>query len=166
MGGRHQIGTVGEIIPESWATSSGISKLTPELGHKLSSVLARKAAQRVLPVLLLLTIIGSAIAQTPPYLHGATVGTSPIQVASNNQLRRKIVLINPNATAIIAFCPAGPNRDTGLPVTCAVNGAGSITLQPGTGFVLLASNGADRLSTLIRKFPWRCREMCHGESIR
>jgi|KBSMisStandDraft_5_1062788.scaffolds.fasta_scaffold501659_2 hypothetical protein len=25
MGGRHQIGTVGEIIPESWATSSGIS---------------------------------------------------------------------------------------------------------------------------------------------
>jgi hypothetical protein len=31
-------------------------------------------------------------------------------------------------------------------VTCAVNGAGSITLQPGTGFVLSASNGADRLS--------------------
>jgi len=24
-GGRHQIGTVGEITPESWATSSGIS---------------------------------------------------------------------------------------------------------------------------------------------
>jgi hypothetical protein len=27
MGGRHQIGTVGEIIPEWWATSSGISIL-------------------------------------------------------------------------------------------------------------------------------------------
>jgi hypothetical protein len=29
MGGRHQIGTVGEIIPEWWATSSGISTGPP-----------------------------------------------------------------------------------------------------------------------------------------
>ena len=64
---------------------------------------------------------------------------------ANDLLRRKIVLYNPNATAIIAYCPAGPNRDTGLPLVCAVNGAGSSTLQPHTGFVLQGSNGATRL---------------------
>jgi hypothetical protein len=79
-------------------------------------------------------------------VHGGTVGTSAIQAAAANTLRRKIVFINPNATAIIAFCPAGPNRDTGATVTCAVNGPGSLTLQPNTGFVLLASNGSDRLT--------------------
>jgi len=89
--------------------------------------------------------VGAAFAQIPPYVHGGTVGTSPIQAAPNDLLRRKIVLYNPNATAIIAYCPAGPSRDTGLPLVCAVNGAGSITLQPYTGFVLQGSNGATRL---------------------
>ncbi len=35
MGGRHQIGTVGEIIPEWWATSSGISTLPPAEANKI-----------------------------------------------------------------------------------------------------------------------------------
>lgn len=81
---------------------------------------------------------GPAAAQSPapPYVHGGTVSTSPIQAAPASPVRRKIVLYNPNATALIAFCPAGPNRDTGVAFTCAVNGAGSITLQPYTGLVL------------------------------
>ena len=91
---------------------------------------------------LLLGAAAPSFAQTAPYVHAATVGTSPITAAPSNPLRKKIVLYNPNATAIVAFCPAGPNRDTGATVTCAVNGAGSITLQPYTGFVLQGSNGA------------------------
>lgn len=78
----------------------------------------------------------SSFAQVSPYVHGATVGTSVITAAPTNLLRKKIVLYNPNATALVAFCPSGPNRDTGATVTCAVNGAGSITLQPYTGLVL------------------------------
>ena len=80
-----------------------------------------------------------SFAQVPPYVHGATVGTSPIQALPTNPLRRKIYLYNPNATALIAFCPAGPNRDTGATVTCAINGAGSITLQPYGGLIMEGS---------------------------
>jgi hypothetical protein len=78
----------------------------------------------------------AAHAQTAPYVHGAVIGTSPVQVLATDPQRRKIFLFNPNASAAVAFCPAGPNRDTGAPLVCAVNGAGSITLQPGQGVML------------------------------
>ena len=80
-----------------------------------------------------------AFAQNAPYVHGSAVGTSPVQALPNNPARRKIFLYNPNATAALAFCPAGPNRDTGAAVACVVNGAGSITLQPYFGLVLEGS---------------------------
>jgi hypothetical protein len=92
-----------------------------------------------------------AAAQTPPYVHGATVGTSPIQALATNATRRKIFFYNPNATATIAFCPVGPNRDTGAALTCAVNGAGSITLAPGQGLVL---NGSTDVQILSMPTAW------------
>lgn len=79
---------------------------------------------------------GALFAQTAPFVHGATIGTSPVQVLATNPQRRKIFLFNPNASASVAYCPAGPNRDTGLPVVCAINGAGSITLSPGQGVMI------------------------------
>jgi|SRR6516165_9999804 hypothetical protein len=102
--------------------------------------------QSLIVVFALMAVASAAWSQSPPFVHAATVGVTPIQAAPANPLRKKIVLFNPNATAVLAFCPAGPNRDTGLPVTCAVNGAGSITLQPNSGLVLQGSNGYERLS--------------------
>lgn len=84
-------------------------------------------------------LAAASFAQVPPYVHGTTVGTSPIQALATNPLRRKIYLFNPNASALLAYCPAGPNRDTGSAVTCAINGAGSITLQPYTGMIIEGS---------------------------
>lgn len=86
--------------------------------------------------ILLLLGLASAQAQTAPYVHGGAISTSPIQVLPNSPARRKIFMFNPNATASVAYCPAGPNRDTGAAVTCAINGAGSITLLPGQGLML------------------------------
>jgi hypothetical protein len=130
------------------ALEAQLPKLTAELKSKVSDVVGRKVAQRVLPVLLfvLMAIASAALAQTPPYAHGGTVGTTPVQAAAPDTLRKKIVFFNPNSTAIIAFCPAGPNRDTGQPLVCAVNGAGSLTLQPGNGFVFSGSNNVERLT--------------------
>lgn len=92
--------------------------------------------------LLILVAIGPASSQVPPYVHGGTLSTSQVQVLSVDQQRRKIIFFNPNASTTIAFCPAGPNRDTGAAVTCAVNGAGSITLLAGQGFVVTGQNGS------------------------
>ena len=78
----------------------------------------------------------ASFAQTAPFVHGTTIGTSPVQVLATNPQRRKIFLFNPNASASVAYCPAGPNRDTGLPLVCAINGAGSITLTPGQGLMI------------------------------
>lgn len=81
-------------------------------------------------------MLGAARAQVAPYVHGGNIGTSPIQVLATDTARKKILLHNPNASVTIAYCPAGPNRDTGQPVVCAVNGAGSITLLPYSSVVI------------------------------
>lgn len=73
---------------------------------------------------------------SPPYVYPVTLGTSQAQILAANPARKRLVFINPNAAVTIAVCPAGPRRDTGATFTCAVNSAGSVTLQPYGSFVL------------------------------
>lgn len=74
--------------------------------------------------------VNAAAAQTMPYVYAKTVGTSVSQVLGINAARKRVEFFNPNPTALIAVCPAGPNRDNGSAVTCTVGGPGSITLLP------------------------------------
>jgi hypothetical protein len=89
-------------------------------------------------LLLLLLLFGAqASAQTlPPYVHGGTLGTTQSVVVPYDplSLRRKLIFLNPNASIAIAYCTVGPDRDTAQPVTCAINGPWSITLQPNQRF--------------------------------
>jgi hypothetical protein len=71
----------------------------------------------------------------PPFDYPPTLTTTPVQVLPLDPARRRIVFINPSATASIAFCPTGVTR-AGVPFACAVNGAGSITLLPLGSFIL------------------------------
>lgn len=91
-------------------------------------------------------LLGPAFAQTPspapPFVYPATIGTSPSQILPANPQRRKLIFHNPNAGATIAYCPAGPSRNN-VVFTCAVNGAGSITLFPGGSFSI--DSGDQRL---------------------
>jgi len=71
----------------------------------------------------------------PPFDYPPTLTTTPQQVLPIDTARRRIIFFNPSATATIAFCPSGVTR-AGVTFTCAVNGAGSITLLPLGSFVL------------------------------
>jgi hypothetical protein len=71
----------------------------------------------------------------PPFDYNPVLITTPQQILMVDTLRRRILFFNPSATATIAFCPAGPTR-AGATITCAVNGAGAITLPPLASFVL------------------------------
>lgn len=79
--------------------------------------------------LLLICMAGSAQAQVPPYVYPITLGTSPVAILSADPLRKKLIFHNPNATAMVAVCPAGPARNN-VTLTPAVNGAGCITILP------------------------------------
>jgi hypothetical protein len=63
----------------------------------------------------------------PPFDYPTALSTTPVQVLPINTARRRIVFFNPSQTVTIAFCPSGVTR-AGVTFTCAVNGAGSITL--------------------------------------
>jgi hypothetical protein len=73
---------------------------------------------------LLLSLFASAVhAQEPPYVYMATLGPSSMQVLPNNPARKRVVFINPNESASIAVCPAGPTRSApSVPVVAAING--------------------------------------------
>jgi hypothetical protein len=86
--------------------------------------------------LLALALAAPALAQVPPFVHGGTIGTSPITVLQEDSLRKKIIFFNGNAAGNLAFCPVGPDRDTNAAIVCAVNGADAITLAPGWTFVV------------------------------
>jgi hypothetical protein len=83
----------------------------------------------------------SAFGQTPPlplqppFDYPTVLGTTPVQVLPIDPARRRIIFVNPSATATIAFCPSQITRP-GVTFSCAVNGAGSITLVPLGSFVL------------------------------
>jgi hypothetical protein len=99
--------------------------------------------KRILFALALLLIPGAALAQTPPYAYPITVGTSPVQVLGPDAARRRLVFANPNATALIAVCPT-LSRVNSAPITCAINGAGSVPLLPYASFTVdgVGQNGA------------------------
>lgn len=71
-----------------------------------------------------------AAAQVAPYVYPISLGTSQVQVIGQNAARKKLIFHNPNDTAKVAVCPAGPARSNGATITAAINGAGCITLLP------------------------------------
>jgi hypothetical protein len=87
-----------------------------------------------------LLILGGAFpvgAQVPPYVYAITLGTSSIQVLPANTLRKRVLFVSPNATALVAVCPAGPTRVSGgVAVVAAINGAGCRTILPYDAFVV------------------------------
>jgi hypothetical protein len=100
--------------------------------------------KRILVALALLLAPSICFAQTPPYVYPLTIGTSPVQVLPGpNQARRRVVFQNPNATASVAVCPA-LSRVNSAAITCAVNGAGSITILPYASFTVdgVGQNGS------------------------
>jgi len=64
-----------------------------------------------------------------PFVWSATVTTAPAQVIGLNNSRKRIKFYNPNASVTVAVCPLY-SRNAGSTFTCAVNGAGSITILP------------------------------------
>lgn len=78
-----------------------------------------------------LVFAASANAQSPalPYTYPVTVGTGSAQAIGSNNARRRIEFYNSSDTAKIAVCPT-ISRTATPTITCAVNGAGSITLLP------------------------------------
>jgi hypothetical protein len=98
--------------------------------------------KRLLVVVALL-LPAAAFAQTPPYAYPITVGTSQVQVLGADNARRRLVFQNPNAKTTVAVCPA-ISRVNSAAITCAVNGAGSITILPYASFTIdgVGQNGA------------------------
>jgi hypothetical protein len=99
--------------------------------------------KRLLFALALLLIPAAALAQVPPYDYPLTIGTSPVQVLAADSARRRLVFANPNATALIAVCPT-LSRINSAAITCAVNGAGSVTILPYASFTVdgVGQNGS------------------------
>lgn len=92
---------------------------------------------RAMVVAALAVAATGALAQTnttplPPFDRPATVGTSPVLVLPQNDARRSLEFCNPNivGSAInCAVCPVRSRVNSGV-ITCAVGGAGSISLPP------------------------------------
>jgi flavoprotein len=97
---------------------------------------------KLVALLLLLAGAVSASAQVPPYVYPVTLGTSSTQVLPVNPARKRVIFVNPNATALVAVCPAGPARNTGATVTAAINGAGCRTILPYDAFVVDGSGAS------------------------
>lgn len=64
----------------------------------------------------------------PPFVYPLTVGTSPAQILPF-QDRRSVEFCNPNASITCAVCPQISAKNSAV-ITCAINGAGSVTLPP------------------------------------
>jgi flavoprotein len=100
---------------------------------------------RKLIILAFAVIIGlatGAAAQVPPYVYPVTLGTSSIQVLPVNPLRKRVIFVNPNATALVAVCPSGPSRNTNVAVVAAINGAGCRTILPYDAFTVDGSGAS------------------------
>ena len=83
-----------------------------------------------LSLAILLALVCSAAAQVPPYVYAITLGTSSVQVLPADTLRKRVIFVNPNATALVAVCPAGPSCKDGSAIAPAINGAGCRTILP------------------------------------
>jgi hypothetical protein len=87
---------------------------------------------------LALLLAAPAAAQEPPYVYAVTVGTAAVQVLPMNTARKRLIFFNPNATAVVAVCPAGPTRSApSAPLAPAsVNAPGCMTLLPYAEFTV------------------------------
>jgi hypothetical protein len=95
--------------------------------------------KRLGAALFLFCLSASAFAQqVPPYTYPISLGATSIPIIGNNVARKKLIFHNPNATALVAVCPVGPNRQPssppvagpGTPIVAAINGAGCLTILP------------------------------------
>jgi hypothetical protein len=66
-----------------------------------------------------------------PFVRQITVGATPTQIMPRNDQRSSIEFCNPNASITCAVCPT-LSRVNSAAITCAVNGAGSVTLPVST----------------------------------
>ena len=98
--------------------------------------------RKLLASLLLLAGVAGTHAQVPPYVYPVTLGTSSIQVLPVNPLRKRVIFVNPNATALVAVCPLGPARNTNVAVVAIINGAGCVTVLPYSSFTLDNGEGS------------------------
>ena len=73
---------------------------------------------------------------------GTTVGLTSGPVLPTNPTRGGLIFINASVSAAIAICPSVVNQGilgvyTGFAVgVAAINGAGSVTMQPGDKFII------------------------------
>jgi hypothetical protein len=90
-----------------------------------------KTLSRLLIALAMIAGASPALAQSAPYVYPLTIGTGSTSILIANPARKKLIFHNPNDTAKIAVCPAGPSRASGgAAVTAAINGPGCVTLLP------------------------------------
>lgn len=95
-----------------------------------------------LAIALIVGLATGAPAQVPPYVYPVTLGTASTQVLPVNPSRKRVIFVNPNATALIAVCPLGPTRNTSVIVTAIINGAGCVTILPYSSFTVDGSGGS------------------------
>ena len=96
----------------------------------------------ILAAALIIGLATGAAAQVPPYVYPVTLGTTSIQVLPINPARKRIIFVNPNATALVAVCPSGPSRNTNVIVTAIINGAGCRTILPYDAFTVDGSGAS------------------------
>lgn len=96
----------------------------------------------LIAVLGALCLSNPSLAQVPPYVYPSTLGTASVQVLPVNPSRRRLVFVNPNATALVAVCPLGPTRNTSVIVTAIINGAGCVTILPYGSFTVDGGSAA------------------------
>jgi flavoprotein len=98
--------------------------------------------RKLIALLLLLAAGTPATAQVPPYVYPVTLGTSSVQILPVNPARKRVMFVNPNATALVAVCPFGPARNTNVAVVAAINGAGCRTILPYDAFTVDGSGAS------------------------
>lgn len=105
---------------------------------------------RLAAAALLAGLISPALAQTAllPYTYPFTVGTGSTAVAAVNPARKRIEFVNPNATTLVAVCPTISRTGTPpTPITCTVNGPGSVTLLPYQSYRVDGVGGNPQVNT-------------------
>jgi hypothetical protein len=98
--------------------------------------------RKLIALLLLLAAGTPAFPQVPPYVYPVTLGTSSFQILPLNPARKRVIFVNPNATALVAVCPFGPARNTNVAVVAIINGAGCRTILPYEAFVVDGSGAS------------------------
>jgi hypothetical protein len=76
--------------------------------------------------------------QSTPFGYALTIGTASVQILPVNPSRKALMFFNPSNNTV-SVCPAlAPN---GAALAAVVNGAGSISILSGGGFLMLPQPG-------------------------